>query len=71
MVFEHSYSTVRWLAHQFDVLAGEKGADLSRYARIRNAIVNNNSLFLFRFSNYSKEIVVYHSEITVQTSLLD
>ena len=52
--------------HNFDVLADQKDAALSRCARTRIAIVNNDSSCLVRFSNFSKEVVVYHSELTVQ-----
>ena len=47
-------------------LTGQKGADLSRNARTRIAMLNNASSFLFRFSNFYKEIVVYDSELIVQ-----
>ena len=49
----------RRLTHQFDVLSDQKGADLSRCARTRIAIVNIDTSFLVRFSNFPKEIVVY------------
>ena len=41
-----------------DVLVGQQVADFTRCARTRIAIVH--------FSNFPKEIVVYHSELTVQ-----
>ena len=47
------------------VLAGQKGADLSRCVRDRIAMVNNDSSSLDRLRNFSEKIVVYHSELTV------
>ena len=52
--------------HQSDFLDGQKGADLSQCVRTRIAIVNNDSSFFVRFSNFSKKIMVYHSELTLQ-----
>ena len=43
---------------QLDVLAGQKGADLNRFARTRIAIVNNDSSLVFQIS--PKKIVVYN-----------
>ena len=53
------------MTHQFGVLAGQKGADLRRRVRARIAMVNNESSSLVRFSNFSEEIVVYNSGLTV------
>ena len=44
------------LTHQFDIWAAQKGADLSRCARTRIAIVNNVWSFLVRFPNFSKDM---------------
>ena len=52
--------------YQFDVLAGQKAADLSRCVSARFVMLNNDSSSLVRFSKFCKEIVVYHSELTVQ-----
>ena len=43
------------MTHQFDVLAGQKGADLSRCVRARIVIVNNDSSSLVRFLKFSED----------------
>ena len=54
------------MTHQFDFVASQKGAGLSQYVRARIAMVNNDSSSLVRFSKSSgKQIVVYHSELTI------
>ena len=53
------------MSQQFVVLADQKDAYLSRYVRVRIAMVNNDSFSLVRFSNFAKEIVMYHSKLTV------
>ena len=64
--------TVRLMAHRFNVLAGQKGADLSRCVRTHIVIVNNDASYLVRFricsKTLGKQIVVYHSELTMQRS---
>ena len=62
----HSVSAVRPMTHQFDVLACQKGADLSRSVRARIAVVSNDLSSLLHSSNFCEEIVVYHSELTVE-----
>ena len=43
------------MTHQLDVLAGQKGAGLSRCVRARIVMVNNDSSSLLRFSNFSED----------------
>lgn len=40
---------------EFEVLAGQKGADLSRFVRARIVMVHNDSSSLVRFSNFSED----------------
>ena len=42
------------MTHQFDVLAGEKGAGLSQCVRARIVMVNNDSSSPVRVSNLSQ-----------------
>ena len=44
------------MTHQFDVLAAQKGADLSRCVRARIVMGNNDSSSLLRFSNFSEDL---------------
>ena len=46
---------VRRMSHQFDVLAGQKGAGLSRHVRAGIVMVNNDSSSLVCFSNFSED----------------
>ena len=43
------------MTHQFDVLASQKGAVLSRCVRARIVMVNNDSSSLVRLSNFSED----------------
>ena len=43
------------MIHQFDVLAGQKRAGLSRCVRARIVMVHNDSSSLVRFSNFSED----------------
>ena len=43
------------MTHQFDILAGQKGAGLNRYVRARIVMVNNDSSTLVRFSNFTED----------------
>uniref|UniRef100_A0A0K2T794 Uncharacterized protein n=1 Tax=Lepeophtheirus salmonis TaxID=72036 RepID=A0A0K2T794_LEPSM len=55
--------------HQFDVLAGQKGAGFSQCVRTRIVMVNNDSSSLVSFSNFSKDFrQTNHSELTVLRS---
>ena len=43
------------MIQQFDVLAGQKGAGLSRNVRARIVMLNNDLSSLVRFSNFSED----------------
>ena len=57
---------VRRMTYQFDALADQKSADLTWCVKAHIAMVNYDSSSVVRFSNLFEDIVVHHSELTVQ-----
>uniref|UniRef100_A0A0K2TFH4 Uncharacterized protein n=1 Tax=Lepeophtheirus salmonis TaxID=72036 RepID=A0A0K2TFH4_LEPSM len=58
---------VRGMSHQFDILAGQKGAGLRRCVRTRIFMVNNDSYSLVRCSNFSKDFRQTNCDIPLRT----